>query len=121
MGTDCVLCRRPFVKRDVLLAADAIYKGNAFDSHARDVADHATCLAELHGLEDGTIPATFQIIFLVRTWLQIFPYNELSSMPIVLTDRMETVAESAETAATRKRTDEFEGCLVVALIADNMQ
>lgn len=27
---DCVLDRRPFIKRDVLLAADAIYKGNCF-------------------------------------------------------------------------------------------
>jgi len=44
--SNAVLGRRPFVKRDVLLAADAIYK-------------------ELHGFEDGTIPATFQIIFLI--------------------------------------------------------
>ncbi|KAJ9093317.1 hypothetical protein QFC20_007140 [Naganishia adeliensis] len=44
--SNAVLGRRPFIKRDVLLAADAIYK-------------------ELHGLEDGTIPATFQVIFLI--------------------------------------------------------
>lgn len=79
-STDCVSCRRPYVKRDVLLAAEAIYKGNAFRYHARHAADHATYLAELHGLEDGTIPATFQIIFLVRTWL--FSYNELISIQL---------------------------------------
>ncbi|KAI5451354.1 hypothetical protein NCC49_001947 [Naganishia albida] len=44
--SNAVLGRRPFIKRDVLLAADAIYK-------------------ELHGMEDGTIPATFQVIFLI--------------------------------------------------------
>ncbi|EEB87644.1 hypothetical protein MPER_14944, partial [Moniliophthora perniciosa FA553] len=37
--------RRPFIHRDTLAAASAIYK-------------------ELHGNEDGSIPATFQIIFM---------------------------------------------------------
>lgn len=38
--------RRVSIKRDTLAAASAIYK-------------------ELHGLEDGTIPATFQVIYMV--------------------------------------------------------
>ncbi|KAG7571251.1 hypothetical protein FFLO_00763 [Filobasidium floriforme] len=41
-----VLGRRPFIKRDILLSAEAIYK-------------------ELHGHEDGTVPATFQVIYLI--------------------------------------------------------
>lgn len=41
-----VLGRRSFIKRDVLIAADAIYR-------------------ELHGNEDGTVPATFQVIYLI--------------------------------------------------------
>ncbi|CAG8474286.1 14115_t:CDS:10 [Cetraspora pellucida] len=40
--SNAVLARRPFLKRDTLLAAAAIYK-------------------DLHGNSDGTIPATFQI------------------------------------------------------------
>jgi hypothetical protein len=56
--------RRPFIKRDVLLAADAIYKGKFRSRFFLGViADHLS--AELHGMEDGTIPATFQVIFLV--------------------------------------------------------
>jgi NADH dehydrogenase [ubiquinone] 1 alpha subcomplex assembly factor 5 len=39
--------RRASMSRDSLAAASAIYK-------------------EMHGLEDGTIPATFQIIYMVR-------------------------------------------------------
>ncbi|CAG8447483.1 5182_t:CDS:10 [Dentiscutata heterogama] len=44
--SNAVLARRPFLKRDTLLAAAAIYK-------------------ELHGKPDGTIPATFQIVYLI--------------------------------------------------------
>ncbi|CAO3641636.1 unnamed protein product [Mucor hiemalis] len=44
--SNAVLTRRPFLKRDTLLSAAAIYK-------------------ELHGHPDGTIPATFQIIYLI--------------------------------------------------------
>ncbi|GAA5796765.1 hypothetical protein HPULCUR_002140 [Helicostylum pulchrum] len=44
--SNAVLTRRPFLKRDTLLSAAAIYK-------------------ELHGQPDGSIPATFQIIYLI--------------------------------------------------------
>ncbi|OCF38005.1 hypothetical protein I317_03966 [Kwoniella heveanensis CBS 569] len=45
--SNAILGRRTHVSRDVLLAAEAIYK------------------AELYGNEDGSVPATFQIIFLI--------------------------------------------------------
>ncbi|CEP12351.1 hypothetical protein [Parasitella parasitica] len=44
--SNAVLTRRPFLKRDTLLAAASIYK-------------------ELHGSPDGTIPATFSVIYLI--------------------------------------------------------
>ncbi|ORY99569.1 S-adenosyl-L-methionine-dependent methyltransferase [Absidia repens] len=44
--SNAVLSRRPLLKRDTLLAAASIYK-------------------ELHGNEDGSIPATFQIIYMI--------------------------------------------------------
>ncbi|RUS17578.1 S-adenosyl-L-methionine-dependent methyltransferase [Endogone sp. FLAS-F59071] len=44
--SNAVLNRRSFLKRDTLLAAAAIYK-------------------ELHGNPDGTIPATFQILYMI--------------------------------------------------------
>ncbi|PAV21227.1 S-adenosyl-L-methionine-dependent methyltransferase [Pyrrhoderma noxium] len=44
--SNAVLGRRRYVHRDTLAAASAIYK-------------------ELHGNEDGTIPATFQVIFVI--------------------------------------------------------
>jgi len=43
---NAVVERRHLIHRDTLAAASAIYK-------------------ELHGLEDGTVPATFQIIYLI--------------------------------------------------------
>lgn len=48
------LPRKPFIKRDILMAADSIYR-------------------ELHGHEDGSVPATFQVIYLVsREALLVF-------------------------------------------------
>ncbi|KAI5119596.1 hypothetical protein M0805_005766 [Coniferiporia weirii] len=44
--SNAVLDRRNYIHRDTLAAASAIYK-------------------ELHGNEDGTIPATFQVIFVI--------------------------------------------------------
>ncbi|KAL9559423.1 hypothetical protein MBANPS3_000438 [Mucor bainieri] len=44
--SNSVLSRRPFLKRDTLMAAASIYQ-------------------ELHGNPDGTIPATFSIIYLI--------------------------------------------------------
>lgn len=47
MGESNAILNRPsMISRDILIAADAIYK-------------------EMHGNEDGTIPATFAIIYLV--------------------------------------------------------
>ncbi|KAK0206895.1 S-adenosyl-L-methionine-dependent methyltransferase [Desarmillaria ectypa] len=44
--SNAVIGRRHFIYRDTLTAASAIYK-------------------ELHGNEDGTVPATFQVIFMI--------------------------------------------------------
>ncbi|KAJ1961574.1 hypothetical protein IWQ62_003816 [Dispira parvispora] len=44
--SNAVLQRRPYLPRDTLMAASSIYN-------------------QLHGNEDGTVPATFQIIFLI--------------------------------------------------------
>jgi len=44
--SNALIGRRPSIHRDTLLAASAIYKA-------------------LHGNEDGTIPATFQVIFVI--------------------------------------------------------
>ncbi|KAK7470257.1 hypothetical protein VKT23_001691 [Stygiomarasmius scandens] len=44
--SNAILGRRQFIHRDTLAAASAIYK-------------------ELHGNEDGTVPATFQVIFMI--------------------------------------------------------
>ncbi|KAJ2601341.1 hypothetical protein H4R99_003035 [Coemansia sp. RSA 1722] len=43
---NAVVQRMPFIKRDTLLASSAIYK-------------------EMHGNEDGSIPATFQVIYMI--------------------------------------------------------
>ncbi|KAF8681356.1 S-adenosyl-L-methionine-dependent methyltransferase [Rhizoctonia solani] len=45
--SNAIASRNAFIKRDTLIAADAIYKA-------------------LHGEENGTVPATFQIIYMVR-------------------------------------------------------
>ncbi|GAB1524909.1 hypothetical protein RhiTH_008065 [Rhizoctonia solani] len=45
--SNAIASRNTFIKRDTLIAADAIYKA-------------------LHGEENGTVPATFQIIYMVR-------------------------------------------------------
>lgn len=44
--SNAIVSRKPFLKRDTLIAADAIYKA-------------------LHGNEDGSVPATFQIIYMI--------------------------------------------------------
>ncbi|CEL59468.1 hypothetical protein RSOLAG1IB_03401 [Rhizoctonia solani AG-1 IB] len=44
--SNAIASRNTFIKRDTLIAADAIYKA-------------------LHGDEDGTVPATFQIIYMI--------------------------------------------------------
>ncbi|CAE6527358.1 unnamed protein product [Rhizoctonia solani] len=44
--SNAIVSRNTFIKRDTLIAADAIYKA-------------------LHGEENGTVPATFQIIYMI--------------------------------------------------------
>jgi len=44
--SNAVIGRRPFIRRDTLTAASSIYQA-------------------LHGNEDGTIPATFQVVFMI--------------------------------------------------------
>ena len=55
--------RRQTIHRDTLAAASAIYKGiQAFPYNLDNIL---TVRPELHGQEDGTVPATFQIIYMV--------------------------------------------------------
>lgn len=65
---------------------------------------------ELHGLEDGTIPATFQVIFLVRPLLVEYTIQDTDPSGL---DRVETESEPAKAFAEREWADELEGCLVV--------
>ena len=53
--------RKPYIQRDTLAAASAIYTG-AF--HLDQSLKMAKQRIELHGNEDGSIPATFQIIYM---------------------------------------------------------
>lgn len=59
----------------------------------------------LYGNEDGTIPATFRVVFMVRG---------SSTLPSVLTeitlDWMETCSHTAAAAGKRLREGELEGC-----------
>lgn len=53
--------------RDTLMAAAAIYKGNFFEETMNeDLIVDMDLYIELHGNPDGTIPATFEIIYMVR-------------------------------------------------------
>ena len=80
-----VLGRRPFIKRDILLSAEAIYKGQfvvwgvkswMLLAIRRGLADAVRGLVELHGHEDGTVPATFQVIYLVSpAHLSLFSFH----------------------------------------------
>ena len=64
--------RRPYIHRDTLAAASAIYKGEWTPYECcQDVLTKR--LVALHGNEDGSIPATFQIVYMVCRHL---PYNE---------------------------------------------
>ncbi|KAJ3997782.1 S-adenosyl-L-methionine-dependent methyltransferase [Lentinula boryana] len=62
--SNAVLGRRHIIHRDTLAAASAIYKGQPTFIPHPTFADIAY-LVELHGNEDGTIPATFQVIFMI--------------------------------------------------------
>lgn len=76
------------------------------------VAGHPNIRVELHGLEDGTIPATFQVIFLVRfpSPLAERTRQETNASGV---DRVETESEPAKAFAEGKWADESEGCVVV--------
>lgn len=70
---------KPFVKRDILLAAESIYR-------------------ELHGHEDGSVPATFQVIYLVSRRLSQHLFRSLMSPCNECLDRLEASADAAESA-----------------------
>lgn len=56
--SNAILGRRAGISRDVLIAAEAIYKGTCKEGGEG-------LMVELYGKEDGTVPATFQVIFMV--------------------------------------------------------
>lgn len=65
-------------------------------------------LPELHANDDGSIPATFQVIYMVGP--------KCSALLIYIphfTDRMETGTQPAETARSRHRQSQFEGSPVI--------
>lgn len=85
--------RRGYIHRDTLAAASAIYKGEDFLELPTGFSDFRP---EMHGKEDGTIPATFQIIYMVCPTLAApEPKSDLNP-----TDRMEAL--SKPTKASRK-------------------
>jgi hypothetical protein len=77
--SNAIMGRKTSVSRDVLLAAEAIYK-------------------ELHGVEEG-IPATFQVVFMVRS----------RSPDSLTSDRMDTGTEPAQAAREGIGYDQLEG------------
>ncbi|KAF9957390.1 hypothetical protein BGZ65_002096 [Modicella reniformis] len=56
--SNAVINRRGFLKRDTLMAAAAIYKG----TEVRALEDISK---EMYGNPDGTVPATFQILYMI--------------------------------------------------------
>jgi NADH dehydrogenase [ubiquinone] 1 alpha subcomplex assembly factor 5 len=61
--SNAALHRRPFLHRDSLLAAAAIYKGASCPQLCPATLTAAD--AEMHGLDDGTIPASFSVIYAI--------------------------------------------------------
>ncbi|RDB20096.1 Arginine-hydroxylase NDUFAF5, mitochondrial [Hypsizygus marmoreus] len=59
---NAVIGRRSIIHRDTLAAASAIYKGISPIFIAKQIS---YILLEMHGNEDGSIPATFQIIYMI--------------------------------------------------------
>ena len=55
--------RRNIIHRDTLVAASAIYKGWCFRFSKHEY--FSVELPELHGSENGVVPATFHIIYMV--------------------------------------------------------
>lgn len=64
--SNAILGRRPWVSRDVLLAAESIYKGVL---HSRKQTPDNQ---ELYGTPDS-VPATFQIIYMVSKGVRAVP------------------------------------------------
>jgi hypothetical protein len=106
-----VLGRRPFIKRDVLIAADAIYRGTV---RLSIVYRHPDPLispqnTELHGNPDGTVPATFQVIYLVSSDIPLSRSSFLTLLCQPRTDRLETRRLATKTSTERKWSDQPQG------------
>jgi len=99
-------CRRPLIHRDTLAAASAIYQG--LESLQYTSKASLTNVSELHGNEDGTIPATFQIIYMVCNVL----FSTLVTNFKRYVDRLETVIKSAQTAGSGRWKGQPERSLV---------
>lgn len=63
--SNAILGRRTHVSRDVLLAASSIYQGKYHKNAARFCPWRQWLTLELYGNEDGSVPATFQMIFFI--------------------------------------------------------
>jgi hypothetical protein len=96
--SNAILGRRPWISRDVLMAAEGIYKGASVTL--------SSLMAEMYG-KDGHIPATFQIIYMVGIDLDC----------ALTTDRLATWTNRAQGHAPRFRADQSQGRFVVEGIA----
>lgn len=63
--SNAILGRRHWVSRDVLMAAESIYKGELDSGWSVQHWTGWLKKAELYGTEDGNVPATFQVIYMV--------------------------------------------------------
>jgi len=63
--------RKIRINRDTLFAAASIYKGTIIEFFSQQISQSISHLIiiwlflELYGNEDGTVPATFQIIYMI--------------------------------------------------------
>lgn len=74
--------RRPFLKRDTLLAAASIYKGKSdYIAYKNFVYSCFIACIELHGNPDGSIPATFSVIYLVSVLLNKCIFSSTDKPP----------------------------------------
>lgn len=60
-----IVTSRRHIHRDTLMAASAAYQGNKASFYSFIISPDKKYDAALHGNEDGTVPATFEVIFLV--------------------------------------------------------